>query len=131
MPAIPKPRDFGTLLLVVVGAVLVWSGLLWLLGQSAAVVFSRHVMPDLDIFTMTSVSIRLAQHWSDPAQAWPPEVQAQLPGPTGFYLVSAVVLVTILLAVIGVMALVGEIKTGGGGQTRRKGSKSQRPVASW
>ncbi len=130
MPAIPKPRDFGTLLLVVVGAVLVWCGLLWLLGQSAAVVFSRHVMPDLDIFTMTSVSIRLAQHWSDPAQAWPPEVQAQLPGPTGFYLVSAVVLVTILLAVIGVMALVGELKTEGG-RTRRKGSTSKRPVASW
>src|SRR6266542_5138488 len=130
MPAIPKPRDFGTLLLVVVGAVLVWCGLLWLLGQTAAVVFSRHAMPNLDIFTMILVSIRLTEHWSDPAQAWPPEVQAQLPGPTGFYLVSAVVLVTILLAVIGVMALVGELKAEGG-QTRRKGSKSKRPVASW
>ena len=130
MPAIPKPRDFGTLLLVVVGAVLVWCGLLWLLGQTAAVVFSRHVMPNLDIFTMTSVSIRLSQHWGDPAQAWPPEVQAQLPGPTGFYLVSAVVLVTILLAVIGVIALARELQADGG-QTRRKGSKSKRPVASW
>ncbi len=131
VPTIPKPRDFGILLLVVVGAGVVWCGLLWLLGQTAAVVYSRHAMPNLDIFTMTSVSIRLSQHWGDPAQAWPPEVQAQLPGPTGFYLVSAVVLVTILLAVIGVMALVGELKTEGGGQTRRKGSKSKRPVASW
>ncbi len=130
MPAIPKPRDLGVLLLVLVGAVLAWCCLLWLLGQTAAVVYSHHIMPNLDVFTMTSVSIRLAQRWSDPALAWPLEVQAQLPGPAGFYLISAIVLVTLLLAAIGVMALVGELKSDGS-QLRRKGGKNQRPAAAW
>jgi type IV secretion system protein VirD4 len=130
VPAIPKQREFGVLLLIAAGAVVVWCGLLWLLGQTAAVVYSHHMMPNLDIFTMTSVSIRLTEHWSNPAQAWPVSVQGQLPGPTGFYLVTAVVVATILLAVVGVMALVNDFQTDGD-KTRRKRSKSERPVATW
>jgi type IV secretion system protein VirD4 len=115
--------------LILGGAVIAWSSLLWLLSQAAAIIFSRHAMAISPLDTIP-VSANLAQHWGNPAEAWPPEVRAQLPGPTGFYLVSIVVLVVILLAVIGVMALVGELQAAGG-RGRRKGGKSKRPVATW
>lgn len=122
-------RSLAILLLTLTAAVLVWSCLLWLLGQAAAVVFSHHAMP-VSVLDMVPVSLQLPAYWSNPALAWPPDVQALLPGPAGFYLVSIVVLAIILLAVIGVIALVGELQAGGGGG-RRKGSKSKRPVATW
>jgi len=122
-------RSLLMFFLILVGAVLAWSSLLWLLSQAAAIIFSHHAMAISPLDTIP-VSANLAQHWGNPAEAWPPEVRAQLPGPTGFYLVSIVVLVVILLAVIGVMALVGELQAGGG-RGRRKDSKSKRPIATW
>jgi type IV secretion system protein VirD4 len=127
---IASRRSLSTFFLILVGAVLAWSCLLWVLGQTAAVLFSHQAMPISPLDTIP-VSANLAQHWGDPAQAWPPEMRAQLPGPAGFYLVSIVVLVVILLAVIGVIALVDEVKAEGGGRDSRKGSKSKRPVATW
>src|SRR6266545_1335651 len=97
-------RSLLMFFLILVGAVLAWSSLLWLLSQAAAIIFSHHAMAISPLDTIP-VSANLAQHWGNPAEAWPPEVRAQLPGPTGFYLVSIVVLVVILLAVIGVLAL--------------------------
>jgi type IV secretion system protein VirD4 len=124
-----SPRSFAIFLLILAGSVLAWCCVLWLLGQAAAVAFSHHAMP-IGVLDMISVSVHLGEHWGDPAQAWPPEVRAQLPGPVGFYLVIGFVLVVILLAGVGVIALIGEHQADGG-QIRRKGSKSKRPVATW
>ncbi len=126
---IVSQRGFVIFLLVLAAAVLVWCCLLWVLGQAAAVVFSRHAM-SISVLDMMSVSLQLPGHWNDPAQAWPPEVRAQLPGPVGFYLVSAVVLITILLAVIGVMALARDLEVEDG-LVRRKSSKNKPPAAAW
>ena len=128
LPDIASRRNLGIFLLFLAGCVLVWSSLLWLLGQTAATVFSHHAMAISPLDTIP-VSANLAHHWGDPAQAWPPEVRAQLPGPAGFYLVSILVLVVLLLAVIGVMALAAEVKDGGD-PGRRKG-KGERPIATW
>jgi type IV secretion system protein VirD4 len=122
----PKPRTSAIFGLVLAAAVVVWCSLLWLLGQTAAVVFSHHAMP-ISLYELTSISYQLPQHWGDPAQAFPPEVRTQIPGPAGFYSVSAVVLVVILLAVIGVMALAGNLEVDGGMIKR----KNQRPAAAW
>src|SRR6266545_4963647 len=129
LPEITSRRGLRTFLLTVAGAALAWPCLLWVLGQAAAIIFSHRAMA-ISPFDTIPVSIALGQHWGDPAQAWPPQVSAQLPGPAGFYLVSVVALVVILLAVIGAMAFAGELKTDTG-QGRRKGNKSKRPVASW
>jgi type IV secretion system protein VirD4 len=126
MPVLPKPRGVGIAALVLTAAVLAWCLLLWVLGQAAAVAYSHRPM-SLSVLGMTTVSYRLPAHWSDPAQAWPPQVRAQLPSPAGFYLVSLVVVTVILLAVIGAMALTGNLEVEGGMIKR----KNRRPAAAW
>src|SRR6266571_2821333 len=127
--AVASPRSFAIFLFTLTAAVFVWCSLLWLLGEAAAVVFAHRVM-HIGVLDMASVSYHLSTHWSDPAQAWPPEARAQLPGPVGFYLVSAVVLTVILLAVVGVMALTWDLEVEDG-LVRRKSSKNKRPAAVW
>lgn len=114
---------------VLTAAVLIWLGLLYLLGQAAAVVASRHLL-HVSVWDMLPVSLELPAHWSDPALAWPPDVQAQLPGPVGFYGVSAAVLLVLLLAVAGALALAGELRADNGWRESGSG-KNRRPSAAW
>jgi type IV secretion system protein VirD4 len=122
-------RGLGIALGALTAAVLIWLCVLYLLGQAAAVMASHHTMP-IGVLDMLPVSLQLPEHWTEPALAWPPDVQAQLPGPGGFYLVAVVILLVLLLAVVGVMALVGEVKSDGG-SSRRKPGKGERPIATW
>jgi len=61
-------------------------GLVWLIGQVAAVVFGPHHQHlPVRLVDMLGVLLQLPGTWDDPAQAWPPSSQPLLPGPVGMY----------------------------------------------
>jgi hypothetical protein len=60
-------------------------GLVWLIGQVAAIVFGAHQHLPVRLVDMLGVFLRLPGTWDDPARAWPPGVQPLLPGPVGMY----------------------------------------------
>jgi type IV secretion system protein VirD4 len=61
-------------------------GLVWLIGQVAAVVFGPHHQHlSVRLVDMLGVLIQLPGTWGDPARAWPPEAWPLLPGPAGMY----------------------------------------------
>src|SRR5262245_55497826 len=60
-------------------------GLVWLIGQVAAICFGAHQPPPARLIDMLGVLLRLPGTWDDPAQAWPPSSQPLLPGPVGMY----------------------------------------------
>jgi type IV secretion system protein VirD4 len=61
-------------------------GLVWLIGQVAAICFGPHHQHlPVRLVDMLSVLLRLPGTWDDPAQAWPPSSQPLLPGPVGMY----------------------------------------------
>jgi type IV secretion system protein VirD4 len=60
-------------------------GLVWLIGQVAAIVFGAHEHLPVRLVDMLGVLLRLPGTWDDPAQAWPPSSQPLLPGPVGMY----------------------------------------------
>lgn len=72
-------------------AVVVWGA-----GQLAAWTTSGRWI-DLGVSQMPRVMVGLADHWRDPAGAWPPAARAQLPGPVGMYLTLTGVVVPPLL----------------------------------
>ena len=61
-------------------------GLVWLIGQVAAIVFGPHHQHlPVRLVDMVGVLLQLPGTWDDPAQAWPPSSQPLLPGPVGMY----------------------------------------------
>ena len=61
-------------------------GLVWLIGQVAAILFGAHHQHlPVRLVDMLGVLLRLPGTWDDPAQAWPPSSQPLLPGPVGMY----------------------------------------------
>jgi hypothetical protein len=61
-------------------------GLVWLIGQVAAILFGPHHQHlPVRLVDMLGVLLRLPSTWDDPAQAWPPSSQPLLPGPVGMY----------------------------------------------
>jgi type IV secretion system protein VirD4 len=61
-------------------------GLVWLIGQVAAIVFGPHHQHlPIRLVDMLGVLLRLPGTWDDPARAWPASSQPLLPGPVGMY----------------------------------------------
>ena len=60
-------------------------GLVWLIGQVAAILFGAHEHLPVRLVDMLGVLLRLPGTWDDPARAWPPSAQPLLPGPVGMY----------------------------------------------
>jgi Type IV secretory system Conjugative DNA transfer len=60
-------------------------GLVWLIGQVAAILFGAHEHLPVRLVDMLGVLLRLPETWDDPAKAWPPSSQPLLPGPVGMY----------------------------------------------
>ncbi|HEV8650294.1 MAG TPA: hypothetical protein VG276_13015 [Actinomycetes bacterium] len=61
-----------TLLLTIGALLLAGSGLLWLVGQVAAILFGAHEHLELRLDDMFGVLLHLPGHYNDPKQAWPP-----------------------------------------------------------
>jgi type IV secretion system protein VirD4 len=74
-----------TFLLWAAGLLFVGCGLVWLIGQVAAILFGAHQHLPVRLVDMLGVLIRLPGTWEDPARAWPPETWPLLPGPVGMY----------------------------------------------
>src|SRR5215216_7861320 len=59
-------------------------GLVWLIGQVAAILFGPHHQHlPVQLVDMLGVLLRLSGTWNDPARAWPASSQPLLPGPVG------------------------------------------------
>jgi hypothetical protein len=91
-----------TLLLVIASVLFAGCGLLWLVGQVAAILFGAHEHLPVRLVDMLGVLIRLPGTWEDPARAWPPELWPLLPGPVGMY-AAAVLTVWLPLLLIGLL----------------------------
>jgi type IV secretory pathway TraG/TraD family ATPase VirD4 len=75
-----------TFWLVVAALLFAACGLVWLIGQVAAIIFGpQHQHLPVRLVNMLGVLLRLPGTWDDPAQAWPPSSQPLLPGPVGMY----------------------------------------------
>src|SRR5215203_3458698 len=74
-----------TFWLVAAALVFAACGLVWLIGQVAAIVFGAHEHLPVRLVDMLGVLHRLPGTWDDPARAWPPGLQPLLPGPVGMY----------------------------------------------
>jgi len=75
-----------TFWLLVAAMLFVACGLVWLIGQVAAICFGPHHQHlPVRLVDMLGVLLRLPGTWDDPAQAWPTGVQPLLPGPVGMY----------------------------------------------
>jgi type IV secretion system protein VirD4 len=74
-----------TFLLWAAALLFVACGLVWLIGQVAAILFGAHEHLPVRLVDMLGVLIRLPGTWDDPARAWPPDVWPLLPGPVGIY----------------------------------------------
>jgi hypothetical protein len=73
-----------TLLLVAIGTTVVVGGLVWLVGQLAGLLASG-AWPDVPLSELPGILVRLCDHPSDPATAWPAGARGLLPGPLGMY----------------------------------------------
>src|SRR6266508_3718981 len=114
-PASSEATD--RLLLVAVAAVLAVTVLLWLVGQVAAVLFGAHHWLKLSMADAAAVPFRVVHHPGDPALAWPPQVDGQLPGPVGMYAALALVLPS------GLVGLAGVRRFGWDRRVRQNGAK--------
>src|ERR671912_920137 len=75
-----------TFWLVVAALLFAACGLVWLIGQVAAIVFGPHHQHlPVRLVDMLGVLLQLPGTWDDPTQAWPPSSQPLLPGPVGMY----------------------------------------------
>src|SRR5215208_7923061 len=84
----PYPEDnhvLDSFLLWVAGLLFVGCGLVWLIGQVAAILFGAHQHLPVRLVDMLGVLPRLPNTWDDPAEAWPADIQPLLPGPVGMY----------------------------------------------
>jgi type IV secretion system protein VirD4 len=60
-------------------------GLVWLIGQVAAILFGAHEHLPVRLVDMLGVLLCLPGTWDDPAKAWPPDTWPLLRGPVGMY----------------------------------------------
>jgi type IV secretory pathway TraG/TraD family ATPase VirD4 len=74
-----------TFWLVVAVVLFAACGLVWLIGQVAAILFGAHEHLPVRLVDMIGVLLRLPGTWDDPAKAWPPDTWPLLPGPVGMY----------------------------------------------
>src|SRR5215207_7760580 len=75
-----------TFWLVVSALLFAACGLVWLIGQVAAILFGPHHQHlPVRLVDMLGVLLRLPGTWDDPARAWSPSSQPLLPGPVGMY----------------------------------------------
>jgi len=84
----PHPEDnhvLDSFLLWIAGLLFVGCGLVWLIGQVAAIVFGAHKHLPIRLVEMVGVLLSLPGTWDDPAKARPPSSQQLLPGPVGMY----------------------------------------------
>jgi hypothetical protein len=90
-----------TLLLFAIAVVIAVGGLVWLVGQVAGLLASG-TWPDVPLAELPGILVRLRDHASDPAAAWPADARDGLPGPLGMYATLAGILAT--PAALGVLA---------------------------
>src|SRR5215218_10910278 len=81
-PPFTSPGD--QLLALGLGATAGGGALVWATGQLAGLAFG-HTWLDVSPGDVAHILWQLPHHWSDPALAWPAEVQGPLPGPAGMY----------------------------------------------
>src|SRR6266540_4327241 len=85
----PKPQGsesaVDSLLWLAVGAVLVATVLVWVVGQVAAVLFGAHHWLPLSLAEVAGVPFHLAKHPGDPRLAWPKSVRGMLSFHDGMY----------------------------------------------
>src|SRR4029453_15621214 len=81
-PPFTSPGD--QLLAVGLGAAAGAGILVWATGQAAGLIFG-HPWRKQSPADVAHVLWNLPQHWSDPALAWPAQVQGPLPGPAAMY----------------------------------------------
>ena len=75
-----------TFWLVVAALLFAACGLVWLIGQVAAILFGPHHQHlPMRLVDMLGVLLRPPGTWEDPAKAWPPGTWPLLPGPVGMY----------------------------------------------
>jgi type IV secretion system protein VirD4 len=75
-----------TFWLVVAVVLFAACGLVWLIGQVAAILFGpHHLHLPVRLVDMLGVLLQLPGTWDDPARAWPVSSQPLLPGPVGMY----------------------------------------------
>jgi type IV secretion system protein VirD4 len=103
----PKPQGsesaVDSLLWLAVGAALVATVLVWVVGQVAAVLFGAHHWLPVSLAEVAGVPFHLAKHPGDPRLAWPRDVRGMLPGPAGMY--ATLVLVLVIPAALASAAL--------------------------
>jgi hypothetical protein len=109
-----------TFLLWAAGLLFVGCGLVWLIGQVAALLFGAHEHLAVRLVDMLGVLIRLPGTWDDPARAWPPETWPLLPGPVGMY---AAALLTCWLPVLLVGLVVRLVSPRARRQRRQRGAR--------
>lgn len=104
----PSEVLLATLLAVVAGV----GGLVWIVGQIAGRVVGGG-WPPVGLGEMPSVLVRLPQHLSDPARAWPNDAQPLLPGPVLFYAVAVASLALLAAALLAVVRTWHRLAHGG------------------
>jgi type IV secretion system protein VirD4 len=101
----PEHEHAIDMLLLTAGALLLaGSGLLWVVGQVAAILFGAHQHLELRLDDLFGVLLHLPGHYHDPKQAWPPHARRLLPGPVGMY---AALLLTVSVPVLLVGWVIG------------------------
>jgi type IV secretion system protein VirD4 len=118
----PEHEHAIDMLLLTAGALLLaGSGLLWVVGQVAAIVFgAHHEHLPVRLGDMLGVLLRLPGTWDDPARAWPPEVWPLLPGPVGMY---AAAILTFWLPVLAYGLLVRLVSPRARRRRRQRGAR--------
>jgi len=95
-------EDVAGMVLAAAAAALCGIGLVVLAGAHvAATLFGRRPL-DANLGDAVAAVLKLPEHVGSPADAWPPEVAARLPGPAGYW--TATCLTLLALAVPGVSA---------------------------
>ncbi len=86
---------------VAIGAAGVLSGATWL-GAQLAALLARNDRPAAGLGDALQALVRLPSNFSDPKQAWAPELRGDLPGPLLYWLATAVVVaVVVVLVAVG------------------------------
>lgn len=98
-------------LLGAIASLLVLGMLVWLWGGLAGLAFGRG-WPAVSIAQVAGILVRLPGQLAHPARAWPVPTRSKLPGPAGFYVALALLLVAVAMAVwfvscLGLMRLIG------------------------
>jgi hypothetical protein len=110
-----------TFWLVVAALLFAACGLVWLIGQVAAILFGpHHAHLSIHLVDMFGVLLRLPDTWDDPARAWPPDVRPLLPGPVGMY---AAAVLTFWLPALAYGLLVRLVSPRARRRRRQRGAK--------